>query len=84
MLDILSLFENVFSSCVQWTARLFDAIGGHGVVIAAFIVVLVVSLILMPLRGFGVTPGGVSDMTHQSIHKATERTRNYLTYKGVK
>ncbi len=84
MLDILILFESVFTSCVQWTVRLFDAIGGYGVVIAAFIVVLVVSLILMPLRGDGVTPGGVSDMSRQSIHKATERTRNYLTYKGVK
>lgn len=81
MLDILSLFESVFSSCVQWTARLFDAIGGFGVVIAAFIVVLVVSLLLMPLRGNGVTPGGISDISRQSIHKATERARNYMIYK---
>lgn len=81
MLDILSLFETVFTSCVQWTIRLFDSIGGHGVVIAAFIVVLVVSLFLMPLRGSGVTSGGVSDISRQSIHKVSERTRNSLTYK---
>lgn len=77
MLDILSLFESVFTSCVQWTARLFEAIGGYGVVIACFIVVLVVSLFLMPLRGSGVTRGGVSDMTRQSIHKVSDRARNY-------
>lgn len=69
MLDILSLFENVFTSCVQWTVRLFDAIGGVGVVIAAFIIVLVVSLFLMPLRGAGVTPDGVYEFTQNVTHR---------------
>lgn len=70
MVEILGLFENVFSKCVQWTGQLFTAVGGVGVVVAAFIIVLVVSLFLMPLRGGGVTPDGVYDFTQNVTYRS--------------
>lgn len=52
--SILPLFESVFLNCVNWTGKLFDAVGGKGVVAVAFCIVLVVSLLLMPIRGRGI------------------------------
>lgn len=69
MIQILELFEDIFSKCVQWTGQLFSAIGGVGIVVAGFIIVLVVSLFLMPLRGGGVTPDGVYDFTQNVTHR---------------
>lgn len=69
MIQILELFEDIFSKCVQWTGQLFSAIGGVGVVVAGFIIVLVVSLFLMPLRGGGVTTDGVYDFTQNVTHR---------------
>lgn len=77
MIQILHLFQSVIAQCVLWTASLFSSVGGFGVVIAAFIIVLVVSLFLVPLRGSGVTADGAYDFTMNVTHKP-----KYTKYKG--
>ena len=69
IVQILQLFQSVIAQCVSWTASLFSSVGGFGVVIAAFIIVLVVSLFLMPLRGSGVTSDGVYDFTQNVTYR---------------
>lgn len=64
----LLLMKTVFESCVEWFGQLLDAVDGAGLLIAAFIVVLVVSLFLMPLRGGGVTVGGFQDFVNQATY----------------
>lgn len=50
---VLVLFESVFLNCVNWTGKLLDAVGGKGVVLAAFTIVLVIGLLFIPMRGNG-------------------------------
>lgn len=49
--QILPLFETIFSKCAEWTTKLLDAVGGSGVVLAAFCIVLAISLLFLPMRG---------------------------------
>lgn len=72
--DVISLFEYSFSKCVEWTSSLFDAVGGGGFLIAAFIIYLVVSLFLVPLRGHAIWDGSDSGMLNDFTKQ--------ITYKG--
>lgn len=68
---IFGLFKTVFSECAVWTNQLFDAVGGKGVVISAFILVVIVSLLFIPLRGrtLVVSPGDFMDFTANVTYK---------------
>lgn len=48
---IRNLFVPVFRQCASWVDQLLDAVGGSGVVMAAFLVVLVIGLLFIPMRG---------------------------------
>lgn len=47
----LLLFKDIFYHCATWTNSLLDAVGGKGVVLAAFVIVLVIGLLFIPMRG---------------------------------
>lgn len=70
----LSLIEKVFVKCADWTFRLFDSIDGSGVVLAAFILIIVISTLFLPLRGSAIS--GFTDYTKNSMHKAIKRSGN--------
>lgn len=63
----LNLIKVVFVNCADWTDKLLDAVDGKGVVMAAFMIVLVISLLFMPLRGSMMS--SFSDFDRQFIHK---------------
>lgn len=69
----LILLKTVFENCVLWFGQLLAAVDGAGVLIAAFIIVLTVSLFLMPLRGGGITVDGFRDFTSQATYSASYR-----------
>lgn len=48
---IYSIFVPVFRQCAAWVDTLFDAVGGSGVAMAAFLIVLVIGLLFIPMRG---------------------------------
>lgn len=52
--EFLIQFKTIFLKCAEWTSSLFDAVGGKGVVLAAFFVVLAVTLLVLPIRGRGI------------------------------
>lgn len=68
--EAMNLMVSVVRYCVQWTEDLFAAVDGGGYVIAAFIVFLVVSLMLMPMRGGNVDISrSFTDYAVTRIHK---------------
>ena len=48
---IKNLFVPVFRQCAYWVDSLLQAVGGSGVVMAAFLIVLVIGLLFIPMRG---------------------------------
>lgn len=48
---IRSIIVPVFQHCAYWVDALLDAVGGSGIVMAAFLVVLVIGLLFLPMRG---------------------------------
>ena len=48
---IKNIFVPVFRQCASWVDQLLDAVGGSGVVMAAFLIVLVIGLLFIPMRG---------------------------------
>lgn len=67
----LKLFETVFAKCAGWAGALLDAVGGQGAVMAAFIVVLVIGLLFIPMRGGSLVTdfGTFFDFNQGQIHK---------------
>lgn len=49
--QIFGLFVMVFGKCAEWTNSLVDAVGMGGIILAAFCIVITVSLLFMPMRG---------------------------------
>lgn len=88
VVDILALFEKVFTKCAEWTDVALGAVGGKGVVLAAFIIVVVVGLLFIPLRGrgFDVSFDDVKDFTRQVTYKGKysngKRVKSDPNYKG--
>lgn len=84
----LRLFENIFSKCAEWTGALLDAVGGKGVVLAAFVIVLVIGLLFMPMRGvgFNVSFDDFKDFTRQATYKGKYSSGKFVKsnpkYKG--
>lgn len=48
---INDIFVPIFSQCAVWVDQLLSSIGGSGVVLAAFLIVLVIGLLFIPMRG---------------------------------
>lgn len=48
---ITDMIVPVFRYCAMWVDSLLDAVGGSGVVLAAFLIVLVIGLLFIPMRG---------------------------------
>lgn len=48
---IKNLIVPVFRQCAYWVDQLLEAVGGSGVVMAAFLIVLVIGLLFLPMRG---------------------------------
>lgn len=67
----LEIMKTAFSACVVWTNQLFAAIEGSGVVLAAFCITLVISLLFIPMRGVAISRGmsSLSDFTAQATYK---------------
>lgn len=86
--QLLPFFENIFSNCAEWTSKLLDAVGGKGVVLAAFCIVLAISLLIIPMRGPGLAHSleGFSDFTKQVTYKGKysngKVVRGNSEYKG--
>lgn len=71
MQTIFEMFAEIFSQCSEWAMQLHEAIGSTGYVIAAIIIILIVSLLIVPLRGGSI--GGnltnfTGDMVKQSMY----------------
>lgn len=79
--QILPLFEIVFAKCAEWTSMLLDAVGGKGVLLAAFSVVLAISLLFLPMRGRMGATSFVGDYQQYSRHtKSDEYRKKHLDY----
>lgn len=53
--QVLQLFSTVFEYCVSWASQVYDSIQAKPFIYAAFIIALVASLLLLPLRGGGLS-----------------------------
>lgn len=56
--QVLQLFSTVFEYCVSWASQVYDSIQAKPFIYAAFIIALVASLLLLPLRGHGISVSG--------------------------
>lgn len=56
--QVLQLFTTVFDYCVSWASQVYDSIQAKPFIYAAFIIALVASLLLLPLRGGGLSVSG--------------------------
>ena len=64
--QILPYFQEIFSACAAWTSSLLDAVGGKGVVLAAFSVVLAIAYINPSYSVLYDTPYVVCDIRRTS------------------
>lgn len=75
--DVFDIMQKAIRSCVNWTTSLFDATGMGGIITAVFILGLIISFFLMPLRGVSVNAGDAfSEFSSSTIHNyRAERKR---------
>lgn len=73
---VLSLFESVFWQCAEWTSILLNAVGGKGVVLAAFVIVILIGMLIIPMRGGSLVTafGTFYDFNQGMIHKGKHGT----------
>ncbi len=86
--QVLPILQSAFASCIGWFSQLIDAVGGTGVLLGAFTLVLVVGMFLIPLRGEAIYRGASSfmDFTSGVIHnrkgKYSKPRQSSDQYKG--
>lgn len=75
--DGLRMLETIFAAVVDWFSQLMDSIGGRVYVVAGFMILLVCSLLLAPIRGSAMRDigGGVSDFTKNTIHSNKSKSK---------
>lgn len=79
--QFLGEFKNVFAKCAEWTAQLIDAVGGGGVILAAFCVVLAIGLLFLPMRGRMGAVSFISDYQQYGRHtRSDEYRKKHLDY----
>lgn len=71
--EILQVAPLIFGQCAAWTQQLFDAVGGTGVVLAAFCICLAIGLLFMPMRGRMGATSFVTD--YQSYKRKSEKNK---------
>lgn len=78
--EVMELFKNIFATCLAWFWQTLEAIDGLDWVLAALIFVVVVSLLLMPLRGGrSIDTSPIRETvrgTFRSVNAKKERSRN--------
>lgn len=73
VIDILYILRVVFAHCSIWFTNLLTATDGTGVVISAFLIYLIVSLLIIPFRGGRIGAfGGFSDRVRKSSNKGND------------
>lgn len=72
--EFLIQFKTIFLKCAEWTSALFDSVGGKGVVLAAFFIVLAITLLVLPIRGRGIDVS-FEDFTKSVTFKRRSRTK---------
>lgn len=72
--EFLIQFKTIFLKCAGWTSSLFDAVGGKGVVLASFFVVLAITLLVLPIRGRGIDVS-FNDFTKSVTFNRRPRTK---------
>lgn len=69
VIEALDLCKDAIIACLGWFDAIMTQIDGLGVIVAAFIVVLTVTMFLLPLRGGGIgTFDYIADLTGQAIY----------------
>ena len=63
---IYGIIVPVFKQCAIWVDELLAAVGGSGVVMAAFLIVLVIGLLFIPMRGNAAT--NIKAYSEKKIH----------------
>lgn len=79
MQKAFEILTQAFKACTGWFTSLVNATGSFNIIIAAFGIVLVVSLLFMPMRGHNVS-SWVSDFKAGKIHK--KKSNNKANKKG--
>lgn len=69
---IQKIIYPVFRQCAYWLSAIFTAVGGWGVYIAAFLLVCIVGLFLVPLRGAAL--GSIQGFTVSKIHNKNSKS----------
>lgn len=77
---IKNLFVPVFRQCASWVDKLLDAVGGSGVVMAAFLVVLVIGLLFIPMRGNAAS--NIKAYSEKKIHSSKKANSKSSSKKG--
>lgn len=79
---ITRIFIPVFQYCAFWVDSLLDAVGGSGIVMAAFLIVLVIGLLFIPMRGNAAS--NIKVYAENKIHskKVSESRSKNRTKKG--
>lgn len=66
--SIFEMFVIVFRYCVNWFSSLVSAMGVGDIILAALVLTLVVSLLLLPIRGRGISTIQFGDFTANKTH----------------
>lgn len=82
MSDIFELFRVVFSYCTAWFTQLVSATGSQGIILAAFSLVLIISMLFMPMRGGNIVGnfGIFSNYTATKINNSQKKGKANLQW----
>lgn len=80
---ILPALGNMFSSIVGWFSSIVEAVDGNDVIITAFMILLIVSLLFIPLRGASIGGPSFLEFTSQVTHKGKYSSGKF-TSNGLK
>lgn len=76
---ITGIIYPVFKWCSYWTDILFESVGGKGIVLGIFMIVLVIGLLFIPMRGNAV--GNIKAYSENKIH-SKKRSSSKSSSKG--
>ncbi len=65
--DSVSILGQALEAVLDWFTRTINAVQGSGIIAAAFLIVAVVSLLILPLRGAGI--GSIKEFAASPVNK---------------
>lgn len=77
---ITNIIVPVFRQCAVWVDQLLAAVGGSGVVMAAFLIVLVIGLLFIPMRGNAAS--NIKAYSEKKIHSNKKSSSGSSSKKG--